>query len=118
VAETSRYLFIKADKMVDVIYDKKEKKVKTIARNFKIHSFFNKLSLNDIYNPAEGDYILTYSLGMASFNNKEYINRLKSEKKWTKGDGSNRFEKEYFKVLQKVENEEGNPIVFIFKANT
>jgi hypothetical protein len=117
VTETSRYLFLQIDRLNYVIYDKKEKETKTISGVFRILPFFN-IGLNDIYNTENGDYILTYHSGMTSFNNKEYIKRLKSEKKWTKGDGTNRFEKEYFKALEKVENEEGNPIVFIFKANT
>ena len=115
VAETSRYLFMEIDWLNRVIYDKKEKETKTIAHTFRISSFFN-LGLNDIYNAEEGDYILTYSTGTASFNDKEYIEKLKANKEWIREEGENRFEKEYVKVLQKVEDEEGNPIIFIFKT--
>ena len=115
VAETSRYLFLKINGINYAVYDKKEKEIKTIAIVHKIPSFCN-VGIADIFSSTEGDYILTYGSGFDLFNYKKNITKMQADKSRKNGDGINAFEKEFFKVLQNIKNEEDNPVVFIFKA--
>jgi len=114
VLETSRYLFLRIDGIC-VVYDKQEKTIKTIAGVLhRIPSFFNH-GIQDFFSLSEGDYIINYHTGLASFNNKKYLAELIADKTIENGEGRNAFEKAYFKVLENVKDEEDNPTVFIFK---
>jgi len=115
IAETSRYLFLKIDRGNYVVYDKKEKVIKSIAGLHRIPSFFN-LGIGGFFSVTQGDYILTYNTGLALFNDKKYLDNLITGKTRKNSNGINPFEKEYFKVLKNVKDEEDNPVVFILKA--
>jgi hypothetical protein len=114
IVETSRYLLLKIDRGNTIVYDKKEKEIKTIATFYRIPSFFNH-AVFPIFSSVEGDYIITYHNGSVSFGNKEYLVKQVNDKIRKNGEGTNDFEKEYFKALQNVKDEEDNPMVFIFK---
>ena len=114
ILETSRYLILNMGGDPNVVYDKKEKEIKAMATSFIISSFYN-LGSTLFFSTDEGDTLLMYMNGGIANMAKAYIASEKAQKTWTKGDGENVFEKEYFKVLQNVQDEEDNPIVFIFK---
>ena len=115
ISETSRYLVLKLDGgKYSVIYDKKEKKNVHIATFFKIPSFFD-LSTQLEFSVDKDDFILSYVTGFSASGSKDYINEMKENKTWKKGDGTSSFEKEFFRVLENVKDEEDNPIVFILK---
>ena len=115
IAETSRYLILNMDGGLHyVVYDKKEKETKVIAGVFRIPLFFN-LGFSIEFSLDEGDCFLTYIGGMQAYSYKESMDKKKANKTWTKGDGTNAFEKEYIKVLQNMQDDEDNPVVFILK---
>ena len=114
ISETSRYLIFNMGGDPNVVYDKKEKETKAIAEFFRISSFYN-LGSRLFFSLDEGDTLLMFREGGIANMDKVYIANEKVKKTWKKGDGTNAFEKEYFKVLQNVQDEEDNPIVFIFK---
>jgi hypothetical protein len=114
VVETSRYLFLKLNAGKYVIYDKKEKETIFTGRDFRIPPFWN-MGINIDFSFKEGDNIVYYITGGNAYGAKKDIEEEKVEKRWTKGDGTNPFEKEFFKVLKNVKDEEDNPILFVFQ---
>jgi len=116
IAETSRFLFLRINGgNHTIVYDKKEKEVKAISTDFVIPSFCDT-SFRIQFTQDEGDTILTYITGLYAANTRSYFAEEKAKGKWTKGDGTNAFEREFIKVLKNVQDEEDNPIVLFFKA--
>ena len=114
VSETSRYLILKLNAGNHLIYDKKEKETVAIGSFFRIPSFWN-IGINIDFSLKEGDYIVHYISGDNAYGGKKDIEEEKAKKRWTKGEGTNPFEREFFKVLKNIEDGEDNPVLFVFK---
>ena len=107
LTETSRYLFLEIDVDDVAIYDKKEKEVKAFAINF-ISSSFPYFDISFDFSMENPNHVISYVTGLYGYNTKEYIA--------TKEPGNTRFEKEFRKALEKIEDEEANPVVIILKT--
>ena len=107
VVETSRYLCLKIDGDDLVIYDKKEKQVKIISYDL-FSPLLPYLPIRLRFSMDNPNCVLSYISGLSGFETKEYMA--------TKEQGNTRFEKEFRKALEKIEDDEANPIVVIIKT--
>jgi hypothetical protein len=115
VAETSRFLYFDiGGGRYRVLYDKKEKKT-LIAGSFRVPKWntfsgseWTTLTIEDVFSTEIKDLVLTSVTGGYAYNSGVYLASLKKT-------GDNRFDKAFIDVMNTLEDEEANPVIFVLK---